>query len=325
MTPKWGRCSRLPTVSLAALFLSACGHYSDFTLPNVSGGDPTLTFAFDEHPEPVLTRGSAHDVLAPSVAGRDLFYSAWDGKTWSTLRATPTSATTWQPGGAVLEPDPHTWEGSYIAGNGAALEVNGEIWYWYVAGPRDRPRIGLARNWRKEPRPVLEPGPYMSWDEYGVADPYVIRLSDTFYLYYLGEDRAWRQRLGVARSTDGIHWQKLRTNPILETGPPASFDENLGEPAVWQSDGFYWMLYTGRAANEQRRLGLARSTDGVNWTKLPAIFSGAHAWDSQVICDPTVRGREVWFGGGDIASPDENLHGQIGYGVLRPVRVTVGK
>jgi hypothetical protein len=24
----------------------------------------------------------------------------------------------------------------------------------------------------------------------------------------------------------------------------------------------------------------------------------------------------VWFGGGDVASPDENLHGQIGFGTL---------
>ena len=28
----------------------------------------------------------------------------------------------------------------------------------------------------------------------------------------------------------------------------------------------------------------------------------------------------VWFGGGDEPRHDENLHGQIGYGVLRPVR-----
>jgi hypothetical protein len=25
----------------------------------------------------------------------------------------------------------------------------------------------------------------------------------------------------------------------------------------------------------------------------------------------------VWFGGGNIARPDENLNGQIGYGILR--------
>ncbi len=42
-----------------------------------------------------------------------------------------------------------------------------------------------------------------------------------------------------------------------------------------------------------------------------------------MICDPTVLvdGDEVkvWFGGGDVASPDENLHGKIGYATLRPV------
>ena len=103
----------------------------------------------------------------------------------------------------------------------------------------------------------------------------------------------------------------------------------IGEPAVWQSHGFYWMLFTGRDFSEIRRLGLARSTDGVHWTKLPAVFSGDAAWDSKVICDPTVlvEGGEirVWFGGGDVASPDENLHGQIGYGVLRPVSATLAK
>jgi predicted GH43/DUF377 family glycosyl hydrolase len=155
-----------------------------------------------------------------------------------------------------------------------------------------------------------------------VADPYVIRQGGYFYLYFLGQDRARRQRLGVARSEDGFHWQKLRSNPILELGDDGAFDENgLGEPAVWQSHGFYWMLYTGRDRAENRRLGLARSTDGVHWQKLRAVFSGSQPWDSKVICDPTVEvhGDEVrvWFGGGDVARPDENLNGQIGYGILR--------
>jgi hypothetical protein len=33
----------------------------------------------------------------------------------------------------------------------------------------------------------------------------------------------------------------------------------------------------------------------------------------------------VWFGGGDLARPDENIHGQIGFGVLRPVSATLEK
>ncbi|MBZ5724821.1 MAG: hypothetical protein LAP87_07470 [Acidobacteriia bacterium] len=318
---------------LGLLALAGCG-YSDFTLPRLAGGDANMTFAFDELPAPVLTRGEgfeAGDVLNPSViSSRTMLYSAYDGRTWRTLQAESEDGIHWRKLGVVLAPDPHTWEGSYIAANGSALLAYGDLfWYWYVAGPKERPRIGLARSthvhtWTKEPKPVLEPGPYASWDEEGVADPYLIHIDSYFYLYYLGQDRAHRQRLGMARSTDGVHWQKLRANPILELGGASAFDENgLGEPAVWTSHGFYWMLYTGRDTAENRRLGLARSTDGVHWQKLSTVFAGTAAWDAKVICDPTVEvsGAEirVWFGGGDVASPDENLHGQIGYGVLRPV------
>jgi predicted GH43/DUF377 family glycosyl hydrolase len=294
-------------------------------LPPLAGGDSRFIFVFEEAPAPVLGRGDAVDVLNPSVvAGRDMFFSEWDGRSWHTAHAR-LNGERWTRVGRVLSPEGSTWEGSYIAANGTALGEGGKVLYWYHAGPRERPAIGLARDWRKEARPVLEPGPYMSWDERGVADPYVIRAGDLYYMYFLGQDRAARQRLGVARSHDGIQWEKLRTNPILEVGEPGTFDEKgLGEPAVWQARGFYWMLYTGRAAGEARRLGMARSTDGVRWRKLPHVFGGAHEWDSQVLCDPSVEpldeGRvAVWFGGGNVARPDENLNGQIGFGVLRMV------
>ena len=96
------------------------------------------------------------------------------------------------------------------------------------------------------------------------ADPYVIRIGQRYYMFYLGMDRARRQRLGVAVSDDGVSWSKLRRNPILELGEYGAFDENgLGEPAVWSAHGYYWMLYTGRDRGEMRRLGLARSRNGV--------------------------------------------------------------
>jgi predicted GH43/DUF377 family glycosyl hydrolase len=132
----------------------------------------------------------------------------------------------------------------------------------------------------------------------------------------------------LARSRDGVHWEKLRTNPILELGDIGAFDENgLGEPAVWEAKGFYWMLYTGRDVHENRRLGLARSTDGVHWKKLPVVFAGTEPWNSKVICDPSVIASDtevrVWFGGGNVARPDENINGQIGFGILRPASATL--
>ncbi len=136
--------------------------------------------------------------------------------------------------------------------------------------------------WNKRDRPVLDTGPRGSWDERGVADPYVVSFGDFLYMFYLGQDRAHRQRLGVARSRDGVEWTKLRDNPVLELGGPGEFDERgLGEPAVWTSSGWYWMLYTGRDRHEQRRIGLARSHDGVRWEKVGAgaIFAGGDDWN----------------------------------------------
>jgi predicted GH43/DUF377 family glycosyl hydrolase len=263
------------------------------------------------------------------------FYSGFDGQTWHTGLATSADGVTWRKEGQVLSPDPSTWEGEYIAANGSALRVGTEFLYWYHAGPKETPRIGLARSadgrtWQKYPRPVIETGPRGSWDERGVADPYIIQISGTFYMYYLGQNRARQQRIGVARSPDGIRWEKLRVNPILELGENGAFDEDaLGEPALWMSHGSYRMLYTGRDRTGTRRLGLARSSDGVAWTRQPGAFAGSASWDSKVLCDPTIEvrpeGIRVWFGGGNVASPDENLHGQIGLATLRPVDATLAK
>ncbi|HTT65742.1 MAG TPA: hypothetical protein VMG35_28025 [Bryobacteraceae bacterium] len=315
-----------------------CG-YSDFRLPELAPADPQVRYAWEPRAAPVLPHGGpgesdSHDALNPSVIRRGRtyynFYSGFDGKTWRTLLATSSDGLAWQKEGVVLAPEARAGEGQYIAANGSALFDAGEFLYWYQAGPKEVPRLGLARSadgrhWHKAPFPVLDYGPRGSWDERGIADPYVIKVGGYFYLFYLGQDRARRQRLGVARSLDGQHWQKLRSNPVLESGAYGSFDEmGLGEPAVWIGHGYYWMLYTGRDARENRRLGVARSADGVHWEKLATVFAGRQPWDEQVICDPSIEvlpdGRlAAWFGGGDAPSPDENLDGQIGVAVLHAV------
>jgi predicted GH43/DUF377 family glycosyl hydrolase len=312
---------------LVLLALAGCNRYADFSLPVLPGGGGPVKWEWNVHPGPVMERGNWTDVLNPSVrrdaGGYFNFYSAFDGRAWHTRRATSPDGLAWNLSDKLdIVPGPETWEGDYIAANGSAFLLNSEYFYWYQAGRE--PRIGLWRAGSKLPDPVLETGPRGSWDERGVADPYVIQIGGMLFMYFLGQDRARRQRLGVAQSTDGIRWQKLRANPILELGGYGAFDETgLGEPAVWQSNGSYWMLYTGRDRKEYRRLGLARSQDGVNWKRVSdrPVFAGSEAWDSKVVCDPSVLVEgdkiRVWFGGGDVARPDENIHGQIGYAELK--------
>ena len=180
------------------LWLCSCGRYADFTLPPPEAGGPREPFQWAPVSGPVLSRGApdewdAVDVLNPSVVqwnGALLnLYSGYDGRTWHTgVAVSDDGGQHWRKRGRVLSPE--GWEGHYIAANGSALVVGNEILYWYQAG--EPPRIALARSrdggstWTREPEAVVPLGPRGSFDERGVADPYVIRRGNFFYLFYLG-------------------------------------------------------------------------------------------------------------------------------------------
>src|ERR1019366_8574939 len=52
-------------------FSAGCGRYTNFTLPEMRGGDASLVFRFVAHPEPVIARDEFRDVLNPSVVEMD--------------------------------------------------------------------------------------------------------------------------------------------------------------------------------------------------------------------------------------------------------------
>jgi sucrose-6-phosphate hydrolase SacC (GH32 family) len=315
---------------LVMLTATGCGGYADFTLPRLNTTGPAGPFHWVPEALPVIERGEMSDVLNPSVV---LFkgvywnlYSEYDGKAWHTASASSSDGVKWEKVARVISPDASGKEGTYIAANGTALVVEDEIFYWYETGyPL---QIVLARSrdgrtWTRQPGVVIERGPYGSFDERAAADPYVIRVGEFFYMYYLGQDRSERQTLGVARSKDGVTWEKLRSNPVMK-GAEGKFDENVGEPAVWNSGGSWWMLYTARARDERRRMGLAKSEDGITWVRVPDfVIEGDRTWNYAVICDPSVEPMpdgtlRVWFGGGSALKPDQGIEGQIGLGWLKP-------
>ncbi|WP_080507480.1 hypothetical protein [Bryobacter aggregatus] len=315
-------------VLLLCVLLSSCAPYADFGLPKPTAG-PALKLDWKTQAAPVLVRGDAVDVLNPSVAQWQgqywNLYSVFDGKVWYTALALSPDGLRWAPQGKVLGLT-EAWEGDYIAANGGVVAAGKELLYAYQAGEKGKTVIGIARssdgrNWKKHAGPVLTQGPRMSWDEVSLGDPYLIEAGGEFYLFYLGEDRARRQRLGVARSKDGVQWTKQRA-ALLELGGAGDFDENgLGEPAVFSANGKWVMLYTGRDRKEKRAMGYAVSTDGHHWEKQKEpVLRGDQPWNAAVVCDATVlvegnRAR-IWFGGGDLPKPDERLNGQIGYAEL---------
>lgn len=173
---------------------------------------------------------------------------------------------------------------------------------------------------------MVGPDPDVVIRDKGVGFPYVLpRDDEPWFMYYgtWGGDWTIRQellnRLGVAGSSDqGLTWRILEED-MLPSGPPGSFDAGaLPSAAVLrESDGDYLMWYT--AAEKYLRfgdvnqgilhIGVARSRDGIHWTKLkePALMAREGAADPFEAClaRPTVLELDgvyhMWFGVYDMA------------------------
>ena len=72
-----------------------------------------------------------------------------------------------------------------------------------------------------------------------------------------------------AESQNGISWNTIGSNPVLSPGIPGSWDDYSVVPsAVIKAGGQYRLYYMGcRTLYDMVNIGLATSTDGINWVK----------------------------------------------------------
>lgn len=88
-------------------------------------------------------------------------------------------------------------------------------------------------------------------------------------------------------------WRKFSGNPVLEAGPPGSWDaDGVGAACVRNPiPGTYVMWYTG-SRSAGKSIGIAWSDDGVGWTKDPRnpVFTpgAAGTWDAAGVGSPCV-------------------------------------
>jgi hypothetical protein len=121
----------------------------------------------------------------------------------------------------------------------------------------------------------------------------LIKKGDTYYLYYQGSryydeqcESVAQRAIGVATSTDGIHWTKSEQNPIISWSSQGSIEEGAVSAAAWVGeDGRVYLYYganTGSGCNVNANARLAVSEDGVNFQDLGEVLSGMdpNVWGS---------------------------------------------
>jgi len=96
-----------------------------------------------------------------------------------------------------------------------------------------------------------------TWDRSIRERGYILKEDDTYRLWYTGynEGKSDTKYLGLAISSDGIHWQRYPENPIFDQ----SWVEDM---CVLKHEGVYYMFAEGR--NDIAHW--LTSSDGIHWT-----------------------------------------------------------
>ena len=164
---------------------------------------------------------------------------------------------------------------------------------WDAAGwPAAPSAIGRATApgpegpWTADAAPVLTAGGTEDWDSFYVRSPSVIRDDSGYTMFFAGGIRETAM-IGMATSEDGITWTKYddpstteppfaNSDPVLSPGDPREgnvWDQrNVYQPRVAAVDGRYVMSYASSttvtdATRLVRKIGLAVSEDGIDWTR----------------------------------------------------------
>jgi predicted GH43/DUF377 family glycosyl hydrolase len=263
-------------------------------------------------------------VTCPSVIFDGKRYQMWYSSLYDSKMgrggiglATSDDGVRWQRAGdgqPVLDVGP---EGAFDDGQvmGPEVHCDGKLYrMWYTGMARTwhssgfgHYRVGLATStdgvrWKRanDGKPVLDVGPAGAPDEVQAATPSVVAKADGYRMWYA----AWSPRHGhticVARSRDGLRWERDNGGRPVEGLAPA---QAYG-PAVHRVGGRYLMLYV--ALKAAPGLYAAASNDGIRWTMLnggkPVLTPGvAEDFDGRLVGHPFLMRRGdrllVWYTG----------------------------
>ena len=175
----------------------------------------------------------------------------------------------WQLGSnsPVLTPGNYNSWDSYTVMTGPVIKDDSEYRMYYLGftDPYGIWHIGLATspdgiNWTKYPNPVV----YAGSDEFEIIPSDVIKVNNTFFLYYSVKQYPYYE-IRLATSQDGINFTKSNNNPVLI--PDENWEgSGIYSPSVIFENNQFKMIYADVNQNNSG-LGMAYSNDGVHWTK----------------------------------------------------------
>ncbi|NYE95902.1 putative GH43/DUF377 family glycosyl hydrolase [Psychromicrobium silvestre] len=122
--------------------------------------------------------------------------------------------------------------------------------------------------------PILRPQGE-GWESSNLYNPAALVVDDKVVLLYRGHAADLVSHIGIATSSDGIHFER-QADPVLV--PEFDYEsKGCEDPRIARIENTYYLTYTG-FNGETAQLCLATSTDLQSWTKHGPIFPGFNTW-----------------------------------------------
>lgn len=214
---------------------------------------------------------------------------------------------------ALVEPD-GTWVLYFYTLSGNTFVGAGEIGRATAPAP--------SGPWTIAPDPLLNPGPSGAWDDVQVSAPNVLKTDDAYLMYYDALGSGGTSMIGMATSTDGVHWGKYNdpattdpafaeSDPVLTVSAEGWDAKRVIDPNVIQKADGFEMIYlatsgSGKFTQGEFSFGAATSTDGIEWTKSdlnPILSNQDHSQWSQAFLASLLYVDETYFLYFDFVTP----------------------
>jgi predicted GH43/DUF377 family glycosyl hydrolase len=97
--------------------------------------------------------------------------------------------------------------------------------------------------------PILKPK--YPWEGACIEAASIVQQKNVLYMFYAGAYNNDPQQIGVAKSTDGVKWERLSNKPFLANGDPGSWNySESGHPHIFKDDnGKTYLFFQGNNDN----------------------------------------------------------------------------
>ncbi|MFC1746798.1 hypothetical protein ACFLZR_00500, partial [Candidatus Neomarinimicrobiota bacterium] len=142
--------------------------------------------------------------------------------------------------------------------------------------------------------PILSPRGN-GFESDGVFNPAAIVVNDTIYLFYRAQDENGRSSIGLAKSVDGINFER-NPEPLIVAEEDYEIPGGCEDPRIVRVLDTYYLTYTAYDGNTAR-LALASSNDLLHWEKHGPLLPSSGWTKSGAIITEQVNGRYgMYFG-----------------------------